>query len=82
MNMLSVMPANAGIQISSILLMRVVWTPATGSTKPAPGLTRYPAQAPPEWQWLFTQPRMPESRGLFVDTGSRPTTCRDRPRRC
>jgi len=48
MNMLGVMPANAGIQISFLLLMRVVWTPATGSTKPVPGLTRYPAQAPPE----------------------------------
>jgi len=47
MNMLGVMPAKAGIQNSLILLMRAVWTPATGSTKPVPGLTRYPAQAPP-----------------------------------
>jgi len=30
MNMLGVMPANAGIQNSLILLMRVVWTPAPG----------------------------------------------------
>ncbi len=39
------MPAQAGIQKLLNTVTCFFWTPATGSKKLVPGLTRYPAQA-------------------------------------
>ncbi|GMR03596.1 MAG: hypothetical protein BMS9Abin22_097 [Gammaproteobacteria bacterium] len=61
MNMLSVMPAEAGIQISLILLMSIFWTPASA------GVTMTFHTAPDQ----VRGDSMPESSGSFVDTGYR-----------